>query len=488
MKHVANQESIKNNIIAIEKQFSVDKWKIGGIDVWPYIRIILYMSFLTQSNQSLGHNDSIKKTKGKALLLRKIGLPFLFIKAFFSQLIFFSKLKKKKILFFGSHIHRVKQNGEYFNRFYDSIVDYYKLYNNVYMIEYQKVYENSFNKKAVINLSKELNNYKLLRKLERYKKPLNHSVSLEGYDTFLDTLKSFDLDIGSMRITKEYLVKWTAKIVSIQPFFKRFYEKTNSEKIVFLGYYGLDDLYAALITANQMNIKTVDFQHGPQTNVHMAYSHWTKLPKDGFNTMPIEFWNWDKESKENIHSWSKNTTNVKPLVFGQPYLHYWLKHNKNSKEEEKIILYSMQTSPLDLFTDKLVSLIKQSEYKWVLRLHPRNKTAIQKLNHFLKKNEISNNTIIQDAYSVPLPKVLSNSILHITNYSGCVIEAQMMGVTTVLVHQIGLEMFMDYIDDSQVYYLSQKNENFLQSFESIVSKMPNHKNQTNLVKLGNPLD
>lgn len=58
---------------------------------------------------------------------------------------------------------------------------------------------------------------------------------------------------------------------------------------MFLGYYGFDDLYSALITASKLKIKTIDFQHGPQTNVDLAFSNWNKVPAVGFNAMPVEF-------------------------------------------------------------------------------------------------------------------------------------------------------------------------------------------------------
>jgi hypothetical protein len=409
------------------------------------------------------------------------------IKAFINQHVFFLKLKKKKILFFGSHIHRVIQNGNYFNRFYDSIVEHYNLVDDVYMVEYQRVYENTYNKQVVISLIKHLNDYKLIQKIKNRTKRMNTKVCLPDYELFLKELKNINIDAQNINITKTDLIKWGNKIRDLQPFFTKFYKITKPKKVVFLGYYGYDDLYAALTTANQMNIETVDFQHGPQTKVHMAYSDWLKVPKTGFNTMPITFWNWDSESKENIESWSKKTNNVKSILFGQPYVIYWLKNNKLKNNAGKNILYSMQTSPLDLMTKKLISVIKDSNYKWVLRLHPRNKTTVLEIEEFLKINKIDSKTTIQDPTWKPLPEALSNSIIHVTNYSGCVIEAQMMGIPSILIHQIGLEMFEKYLNNN-VYYLNQKENNFELNFKELALNLENIESKLNNPEIGNPLD
>ena len=72
---------------------------------------------------------------------------------------------------------------------------------------------------------------------------------------------------------------------------------------------------------------------------------------------------------------------------------------------------------------------------------------------------------MQDAISSPLPEVLNNSIAHITNYSGCLIEARLLNVPTVLINVVGKEMFNQYIDDKLVFYLDQNNEDFIENVE-----------------------
>lgn len=487
MKHVDNQEGIKNTIITLEQQFPVSQWKVSGIHIWPYVRIIIYMHLLTREKQSENTTVSAEKIVTNPVFFRKIKLPFQLIKALINQKLFFSKLKQKKLLFFGSHIHRVQQDGLYFNRFYDAIVEEYQLHDAVYMLEYQRVYANNYNKKAIIPLATNLNDYKLLLKLKGKPKVDPNTIQLEEYDAFVSALKRLAINANQLKITQQHILKWVQKILTLKPFFSSFYKKAQPEKVVFLGYYGLDDLYAALLTANEMGITTVDFQHGPQTNVHMAYAHWLNVPENGFNTMPSQFWNWDQPSKTNIESWSKNTKTVKSVLFGQPYINYWLKQSEGAKTNEKLIFYSMQTSPLDLFTDVLIEAIKSSNYKWILRMHPRNKTTLEEFEVFLKTKGIWDKTELQDAFSTPLPETLSRCALHVTNYSGCVIEARMMGIPTLLVHTIGLEMFESYLDNETVVYLDQKKSAFVSTFQELTTQLIERKNTTQIVPMANPL-
>lgn len=486
MDHIDSQENIKKNIITMETMFPVEQWCINEIDLWPYIRIKIYFEMLT----ALNPEEPIKnKNVGKIKFHNKLNKGISAIASFFRLQLFYLKLKKKKILFFGSHIHRVFQDDKYFNRFYDSIVDLHNLKNEVYMVEYQKVYRDNFNQKAIIPLTKYLNDYKLLLKFK--KNPYNNKadIQLNGYEDFMLHLNNFNIDPLRLGVSKQQLLNWANKMKGIQGFFVRFYKNVNPNKVVFLGYYGFDDLYAALITANSLKIKTIDFQHGPQTNIHMAYSNWTRVPEKGYNTMPKVFWNWDENSKKNIDAWANKIDTISTKVFGQPYIAYWMNRpNKlNASNNGEVILYSMQTSPLELFTPKLINLIKQSEYNWIFRLHPRNNVDIEHIEKFLKKNGINNNAIIQDSIAEPLPQVLNRSILHITNYSGCTIEAKMMGVPTVLVHKVGMEMFNTYIDNTLVYYLDQKDDNFEIFFNDLIKKIKKYNGKLNYTEILNPL-
>ncbi|GIZ07457.1 hypothetical protein [Flavobacterium sp. UMI-01] len=486
-----SQKEIKNLILEIENKWPVDQWVIDGICIWPYVRLKLYIGFL--SNLAVNPNKAEPKDScNKEFTIKRDLLQIVkeIIVGFFRLQFFFGSLKKKKILFFGAHFHRVIQDSKYFNRFYDAMVEHHNLQDDVYMIEYQWVYDSIYNKKAVITLNKYLDDYKLLIKvLKRFKK-IKITRELDQYNEFYQSLILLKLDVKTLNISELDIVNWASKVNSLERFFYRFYSKTKPLKVVFLGYYGYDDLTAAVLAANKLGIKTVDLQHGPQTNIHLAYSNWSKVPQNGYNTMPIEFWNWDNNSKKNIDEWAIKTTNIQSKIIGQPFVSYWLNKVEKLKCNNKCIFYSLQTTPFsieDMISPEIILLIKNTKFKWILRLHPRSNISIDTLQGYLKLHKIYENVIIQDAFHSPLPEVLSKSVLHITNFSGCLIEAYLMDVPTLLIHKMGQEMFNSYIDEKKVFYLNRESENFELDFFNILKKVETYKRLNNKLEIFNPI-
>ncbi|MDN3666494.1 hypothetical protein ACFFU1_13325 [Algibacter miyuki] len=149
---------------------------------------------------------------------------------------------------------------------------------------------------------------------------------------------------------------------------------------------------------------------------------------------------------------------------------------------------SLQTSPLELLTREVISLIYNSKYHWVLRLHPRNETPLIDIKNFLIQNRIDHNTEIQTAEDIPLPYVLTKSILHITNYSGCVIEALTLNTVTVIIHNVGFEMFRNYIDDKKVFYVNRTSKDFESRVLEILSLQTEESESLDIFYDFNPID
>lgn len=482
-KNITNQEDIKQLIIDLEQEWPVDKWNVNGIDIWPYVRIKIYIHFLnklfsTSTEDNLRNKDGVKKYT----LLKYFRKSMKLISAFYNLIFFFLKLKNKKIIFFGAHYHRILHKGEYFNRFYDSMIDSHDLKKDVYMIEYRKVYDSNYNNKAIINLDKFLGSYKLIMSLLNKSNHQKSIFNLEGYNGFYEAL-----NIRTLSIDKESLLKWSEKINILQGFYKRLYKKVKPKKIIFLGYYGLDDLTAAIVFARKLNINTIDLQHGTQIN-NMAFSNWTKIPNKGFNTIVNEFWTWDEESKKNIDNWANKNNTAKAKVIGQPYISYWTHLQSKAVNCNKKILYTLHLSKIEeMLTQDLISLIKKLNYHWVLRLHPRNSINVEEIENYLLVNEINYKVVVQSSAEVPLPEILSQSILHLTNYSGCLIEARMMNIPTLIINKLGLEIYKQYVDKKLVYFIDYEMLNFNSDFEKLVESIEKNKTILTELEIYNPL-
>ena len=471
MSQNITSKEIKKYILELEQKYPVNHWRIYGVDVWPYIRIKLYIFLLNLGSNKPKVDSAYSLTKRKHPVIgRLIKAPGSLINALTILCPFFIRLKPKKILFIGSHFHRTKQNGVFFNRLFDAMVDTHQLQDEVYMIEFEKVYEKNYNQKAILPLHKYLDQYKLLKKLEGlFVPPEKVSMKLNGYETFYEELIREFPDARNLNISIEALRHWAQKLNRTKGFFTRLYEKTKPEKIIFLSYYGYDDLAAAILAAHKLGIKTIDFQHGPQTNVHMAYTSWTKHPPRPYNIMPMEYWNWDQKSKENIEEWAVKTKFIQAKLVGHPYLTYCLKDFKK-ENYKKNIFFSLQTLPLEeMLPPAFLSLIKELDFQWVFRMHPRSNFTQKELEAFLTKSEFKKEIYtIEEASDTPLPQSLSMAQLHVTNFSGCVIEAKMLNIPSIIIHESGKDIFRTYIDDKQVFYLNPYDPDFKERFKHII--------------------
>lgn len=469
-----SDKKLPEYILYLENKYPVETWCINGVFVWPYIRIKLYITLLSKS---LGGNVPKSEKWGRATSTlekktNKLALLFRSVSGFIKYQMFLYRLTPKPLIFFGSHDHRVEENGLWFNRFFDSMVKTHGLEDKVYMFEYLKIQKNLYNKQSVVPFEKELENYRaayaIKNKLSVRK---SKSLTLDRYPGFLIELETcLNLSPAQLGLTEPQLAKWVKKLLFLKHFFSRVYQKIKPQKVVFAGYYGWDNLYAAIYTANTMGIKTIDYQHGPQTN-HMVFTSWNKHPKIHYNLMPVEYWNWDEGSKKNIEAWAKHGTGVTAKISGQSYLAY----TKNKADNKLIgthIFFSLQGFDLkEMVPGPIIKSIKDLPYHWVFRLHPRSEFSNEDVLGYLSDLKVPNDKItVQSSKQVPIVETLSNAIVHITCFSGCVIEASLMGVPSVVIHQEGKNMFKSYIDAGIVYCLDSKTENFyFRLYEHIVS-------------------
>lgn len=74
-----------------------------------------------------------------------------------------------------------------------------------------------------------------------------------------------------------------------------------------------------------------------------------------------------------------------------------------------------------------------------------------------------------------------------TNYSGCLIEAFQLSVPSVLISEIGKEMFEQYINYRLVSFLDQNSQNFEIEVTALVKKCSSYDFKSKCLKVFNPL-
>lgn len=236
-------------------------------------------------------------------------------------------------------------------------------------------------------------------------------------------------------------------------------------KVVFQVCYYYDLAMALNAACRKLGIKTVDIQHGKQGKYHGSYTHWCTVPAEGFELLPDYFWCWGETSVAHIKKWlPSGSERHLAIVGGNRWLAKWMQNGYQYdlkegstllgtlKEYDKAILVSLQ--PLvDLLPDALLEAIKQApvSWKWLLRLHPRDKQKIPELCAKLHESDLEH-VEVEASTSLPLYTLLGRATNHVTQWSSVCYEALQFRVPSVIIHPAGRSLFSEYIERGHFSY------------------------------------
>ena len=238
---------------------------------------------------------------------------------------------------------------------------------------------------------------------------------------------------------------------------------------VFLVCYYYPEAMGLLCAARRLGIKTVDMQHGKQGKYHGMYTHWTKVPEQGYELLPDYFWLWGEESKENIMKWMPRESPHRAIVGGNRWLSDWIrgKHDDGDVAEkrfyeqlssyDRVILVSLQPVKEPL-PELLLEAMKASPktWKWLVRLHPYRKHLMAMI---AKRVDAMGATVeIEKATDLPLYALLRRSHYHVTAWSSVCYEALSFQVHTVIMDRTGRDLYKDYIRDGLFSYAESGQE------------------------------
>lgn len=414
----------------IETEFPVSEWKINGIDVWPIIRIKLHTKIKTATNSTLTRKSTNYSSYSSLSKFNKIKLVF-------TSFLRFYRLKKVDFIATSNFSHRSIFQGEYYNKFYDPILD--DVNPNGLIIEHNS--KNFYTKNPIHNKDKVdfFEDYffylhflfNFLTKIKLYN-PLKN-IELENYDLFLEKLRKLENQEGASDIRSHFELKSLKSVLLNIKVYSQTYEriirKTKPKFTFQICHYNANSI-ALSLASKKMKVPSVEIQHGGQHS-HVAYSEWNTIPKHGYNTLPKIFWTWNEASKQNLNSITDSNEFHEALFLGNPWIEFV--KNKLNNQEKKYILYSLQPLKFELiFPHYLIQFIKNNkEYKWWFRLHPTDINRKEEYIEFFEKNDMTNHLTFDTGITESLPESLSKALLHVTYSSGTAIEAAEFGVKTI---------------------------------------------------------
>lgn len=215
------------------------------------------------------------------------------------------------------------------------------------------------------------------------------------------------------------------------------------------------------MAARRMGVDIYDLQHGVISDSHPDYGQ-KYLDDSTTETLPTGYLCWDDQSVNVLSKWviSKQIRTIKIgnpwfLRFIYPIQNDFLVHEALNASKQIIdpyrpsILVSLQWGMRQFYPEKefngvMVKALEETiletfeEYNWIVRLHPVQLMGEEKESVTQYLIEVFGNEKADmwlDTSKLPLPLILKNVNLHITDFSSIVIEASWMGVRSGILNQ-----------------------------------------------------
>jgi hypothetical protein len=463
----SNPKEALDKINNIENIFPVHAWNINGLKIWPFIRTSLAYSQNTSTNMRRVNSatkkfplDIIKK------ILKRLRILLFFPSNYIKVL---TSLKKSDHIFSGANTHCSFIEGKLINKFFDSEVEEMndQGINSVIFDNSLVLNEKRINKSALSSLPVFYIAFEIKRML--FGKSAKSNIQLDQYDEFYAYLvanfvmkKTFEKAFRT-----DFMIKRLETLYGRKEFLKSHLARSRVRYAYFLCYYS--SLYYPLIAAcNELDIKTIDIQHGGIGRGHYCYDNWQTCPEKGYSLLPRYFWTWDQHTANIINEWASKTDYHRAIHIGNPWISTVLDKYNFKLDETGYILYNMNETSLDKFIVETIKHFK-SDFKWMLRMHPRSYFNKGVLVAQIESEGLSNYVTIEDAVSVPLPMSILNCSIFISKASGSVVEAVALGLKPLLLRSANLDYSRHYIDEGKAYLLEEDSSSKLIEF---LSKTP----------------
>jgi len=212
----------------------------------------------------------------------------------------------------------------------------------------------------------------------------------------------------------------------------------------------------------RMEIPITDIQHGVAGGSMRAYSGWMNVPRDGYTTLPDRFLCWTVYDARAIREWAQHTVRHEAVAVGSLWRNYaiekfllrevedqWADFFLKINDYEKKILITMQSSELaPLFVD----VVKRSKpsYCFLIRMHPG--FLLKKDQNYTDLTRSYPNVFFEQVSQIPIQVLMRHIDLHMTEWSGAVIDAYFENVRSIVISEVSLDYFEELIAQGKVIY------------------------------------
>lgn len=307
-----SQTDLVRAIIDCEAEYPVHRWTVNGIHVWPLVRMNMYINALEPSS---GAKFPQKRTR-RHMLLRGARESLHEMASAIRMETADSRMNAKPgaacdFVLFSSAVHRVSVEGKYCHDIYSPLSRAAAQMNRKAslweMANYRSYsYPRDLPSAAITPRVRYLQGVSAVRSIRTV------AAELDEYEDFVAHARSKGL--RSMYFDTAILKREATFVRAAADQYKRWLRKSGA-RIGLVN--GNDKLSGAFTLAcRELGILSIELQHGVQTDLHLAYGSWTKLPPGGFSLRPHLFWCWDTLSAEPILRWARTVPGAHDVIVG----------------------------------------------------------------------------------------------------------------------------------------------------------------------------
>jgi hypothetical protein len=233
-----------------------------------------------------------------------------------------------------------------------------------------------------------------------------------------------------------------------------------------VSYYDVSG-YAYVLAAAREGIASVDLQHGVAGRYNLAYADWPARP-GGWRLLPRWFWTWTDADARLLRHWAGSAPDAahRAVCGGHPFLQAWrdgllapdaatgaaLQRLLAAAGPRQRVLVTLQPHLVNA-TD-LAPLVDAWRHRpdvaWWLRLHPMALQDRAPLQALLDAQGV-HDADVDTASALPLPLLLSQAGVHATHSSSAFIEAQALGLRSIVWSRYGAELAEDAVADGSTH-------------------------------------
>ncbi|MEZ4701598.1 MAG: hypothetical protein R2834_14770 [Rhodothermales bacterium] len=460
-------------ILALEDACDVTAIRYKGLAIWPYIRLLLWSRMLNPGKfkpapevglavWSQMHAASFAQRENYAAFMRHYEQHLRNLVALRGHdaidALFFSRVED----------HADRFGGAYYNRHLDPMIDLARGRSSFLKLELTTAGAAQtvprFEATQFLD-STDFVRYEARRGMIQAFASGEPVPGIEGIEGFFAELRRLE---PGFPLTREQLYIEVEQLVQMRGYFRTMLSALGPKAVWTVCYY-YDIAMALMAACADLGIVSVDVQHGKQGRFHGMYTHWQRMPAEGYALLPELFWCWGDDSREHIERWLPVGNHRHGVVVGgNRWLAKWANHDTDNlvlEEEDERALRRLDTSPKVVLVSLqpvnpilptwLLEAIERSpaSWSWMLRLHPLQREQLPACQETLRSRGLTQ-VDLQDATRLPLYALLQRAHAHVTQWSSVAYEALAFGVPSIVVGETAATMFQPDIRSRRLLHAS----------------------------------